>query len=242
MLCISPPPGLHGGEGMNRIPGGRVEVFVEGVELVVELAVVWVGLDGFGYRGPIGVGVYDTGPDAGQKRVPVGGADGLLGELLTLVDYVRDDLGPQPTLGTAAHRHQSPGFSTRLAHSLQKVPDPEGASLEHGPVEVAAGVAHGQAADNAAGVRIAYGVALPGKVGQDEQALRAGRYPCCFLRELGEREVVRQLLDPFRERPRRGHAAGQNVGAGEGTGGGPEGRRRGGGAPELESGRRRTLN
>src|ERR687890_11228 len=108
MLCGSPPPGLHGGEGMNRIAGGRVEVFVD----VVELAVVRVGLDGFGYGGPVGVGVDDTGPDAGQKGVPVGGADRLLGELLTLVDNVGDDLGPQSALGTASHRHQSPGLST----------------------------------------------------------------------------------------------------------------------------------
>src|SRR3712207_7577676 len=176
MLCCSPPPGLHGGEGMNRIAGGRVEVFVESIELVVELAVVRVGLDGFGNRGPVGVGVDDTGPDAGQKGVPVGGADRLLGELLTLVDNVGDDLGPQSALGTASHRHQSPGLSTRLTHGLQEMPDAEGAGLEHGTVEVAASVAHGQAADNAAGVRIAYGVALPGEVRQDEQALRAGRY------------------------------------------------------------------
>src|SRR5215212_10236606 len=164
-MLSSPPSGLHGGEGVNRIAGGRVEVFVKDIEFVVELAVVRVGLDGFGYGGPIGVGVYDTGPDAGQKRVPVGSADGLLGELLTLVDYVRDDLGPQSALGTAAHRHQSFGLSASLAHSLQEMPDAEGASLEHGPVEVAARVAHGQTADNAAGVRIAYGVALPGEVG-----------------------------------------------------------------------------
>ena len=61
-------------------------------------------------------------------------------------------------------------------HQVQPVAQPEGDALEHGPGQVAPVVAQRQPDERAAGQRVRVRAALAGQVGQEQQAVAAGRH------------------------------------------------------------------
>src|SRR3712207_4223731 len=110
------------GQRVRRLAGGRIELPVDSVELVVDLAVLLVGLDGRGDPAPVGVGPREADCSGGQQGVPVARTDGLLGEVLRSAGDVGDDLGPQPALGATADRDEPLSPPSGVAHELEDVP------------------------------------------------------------------------------------------------------------------------
>src|SRR5215212_8185728 len=128
---------LQVGQRVRGLARGGVELTVYPVELVVDPTVLRPRLDGLRDGVPVGVGLREPDGPRGQQGVPVGGPDGLLGQVLRPAGHVGDDLGPQPSLRPAPDRHQPLSPAPCVAHELEDVPYAVSRRLEHRPVEVA---------------------------------------------------------------------------------------------------------
>ena len=92
------------------------------------------------------------------------------------VEDVREDLAPERAGRAAAGRPDlARGGDAGIDHQVQPVPQPERHALEDGPGEVRPLVADRQPDERAAGQRIRVGAALAGEVGEEQQAVAAGR-------------------------------------------------------------------
>src|SRR5215207_1005019 len=144
-FCVSglgcKPYSLHVGQLVHLLAGSRVEVPVDFVELVVDLAVLRPGLDGGGDRAPVGVRVGQPDGSGSEERIPVARPYGLLREVLRPARHVRDDPGPEAAFRPAAHGHEPLPSSPGVAHELEDVPDAVSGRLEHRPVQMTAAVA-----------------------------------------------------------------------------------------------------
>ena len=105
-------------------------------------------------------------------------------------------LRPDAVLGAAADREEPARHLAGLAIGLDDVVGAAGDALEQGAVDVAARVGEVQAEEHALGMRIVDRRPLAGEIGQDDQALGAGRR----CRRLGRERRRRRSPDRGRGR------------------------------------------
>src|SRR3712207_582308 len=92
---------LHVSQIVHLLAGGRVELTVYAVELVVCLHVLILRLDGLRDLAPVGARIDEADRARREQRVAVACPYGLFRKILRPAGYVGDYLGPQATFRPA---------------------------------------------------------------------------------------------------------------------------------------------
>ena len=115
----------------------------------------------------------------------------MLTVAISASEHVGEDLAPERAGRAAARRpdlvgRRHPGGD----HQVEAVAQPERDALEHRPGQVPPVVGDGQPDERAAGERVGVRAALAGEVGQEQQAVAAGRHVA------GRRDEVARTSTP----------------------------------------------